>query len=386
MSSTKPHILFVSHDANRAGAQLFLLNIMKEYKRKGYELGICFLNTWGPLLADFKNIAEVYPAIESKSILEKIGSKLGLSVKRHKKLSAAKFDLIYANTIASAPLAVSLKRELKVPLLTHIHELSYSIEMYSSASDRKQLFELSDNVVACSNAVHQNLIATYSVLDPTKVKTVHSFIDNAAVRSKMAQMSKESVVEKYNLPKDVFFVGACGNSEYRKGLDIFAELVNVFQNKSNALKTHFIWIGAQPDGDYFEKVQHYIAEHQLVDKITLIPPTPDAVSIINALDVFVVSSREDPFPLVMLEAALCQKPILGFKETGGCEEFVGQKAGILSPLEDVQHMSEQLNQLLDNETLRRQFGEYGQMQVNEIYNFDSSFMKLDGIISSLVLA
>lgn len=385
MSYTLPHILFLSHDANRAGAQLFLLNIMKEYKRKGYQIGICFFNPWGPLLQDFREIADEYDAVEAKSLFQKIGGKLGINYTKHQKLKDAKFDIIYANTIASASLALSIKSELKIPLLTHIHELSYSIEMYSSAIDRKSLFEKSDIIVACSNAVFNNLVETYQI-PLEKLKTVHSFIDNDSVKTKIKESFKELTLAKYQLPTNQFLVGACGNSEYRKGLDIFAKLIKEFQLHKTASETHFLWIGAQPEGEYYQEVVKYIKENNIKRKLTLIPPTPDAVALINILDVFVVSSREDPFPLVMLEAALCQKPILGFENTGGCGEFVGDKAGMLSPLHNVKNMSEHLNKLLEDKELRQHYGEYGQMQVNEIYNFKSSFDKLESIISDFSIA
>ncbi|MFT7482585.1 MAG: hypothetical protein ACI8WW_001523, partial [Oceanospirillaceae bacterium] len=37
------HFLFVSHDANRAGAQLFLLNLMVYLKQQGHELSLLLL-------------------------------------------------------------------------------------------------------------------------------------------------------------------------------------------------------------------------------------------------------------------------------------------------------------------------------------------------------
>ena len=36
-------ILFISHDANRAGAQLFLLSIMRYLKQKGVEMQLLLL-------------------------------------------------------------------------------------------------------------------------------------------------------------------------------------------------------------------------------------------------------------------------------------------------------------------------------------------------------
>ena len=48
-------ILFISHDANRAGAQLFLLSVMKYLKQKGIEMQLLLLGG-GVLENDFSEI------------------------------------------------------------------------------------------------------------------------------------------------------------------------------------------------------------------------------------------------------------------------------------------------------------------------------------------
>ena len=44
---------------------------------------------------------------------------------------------------------------------------------------------------------------------------------------------------------------------------------------------------------------------------------------------FFLSSREDPFPLVMLEAAFQGKPIVGFKGSGGVNDFLKEFPDLL---------------------------------------------------------
>ena len=53
-------ILFVSHDANRAGAQLFLLSIMKYFKASGTEVILLVINDWGNLKSELESQFEVH--------------------------------------------------------------------------------------------------------------------------------------------------------------------------------------------------------------------------------------------------------------------------------------------------------------------------------------
>jgi glycosyltransferase involved in cell wall biosynthesis len=77
---------------------------------------------------------------------------------------------------------------------------------------------------------------------------------------------------------------------------------------------------------------------------------------LNQISVFALTSREDPFPLVALEAAALSKPIICFNESGGMVEFVNNGAGIVVPYIDVKQMGDSIIQILESTELRNRFG------------------------------
>ena len=115
--------------------------------------------------------------------------------------------------------------------------------------------------------------------------------------------------------------------------------------------------------------------------INWINPTSDAVEIINACDVFLVSSREDPFPLVVLEAALCEKPILGFEKTGGVDEFIDDNCGYKVSYLDIYKMAEVISALDKSEI--KSLGRNAKLKVLDNYSFDISIKKIEDIIDGL---
>jgi glycosyltransferase involved in cell wall biosynthesis len=106
------------------------------------------------------------------------------------------------------------------------------------------------------------------------------------------------------------------------------------------------------------------------------------VEIINASDVFLVSSREDPFPLVVLEAALSEKPILGFKNTGGADEFIDETCGSKVDYLDVAQMSSEILKL-DSEKITR-LGLNAKNKVLSNYGFNISIKKIEGILNEII--
>jgi glycosyltransferase involved in cell wall biosynthesis len=63
--------------------------------------------------------------------------------------------------------------------------------------------------------------------------------------------------------------------------------------------------------------------------VILIESTPEPIKIMSCFDVFFLSSREDPYPLVVLEAAMMEIPSIVYEKSGGATEFVSEECGLL---------------------------------------------------------
>ena len=66
-------------------------------------------------------------------------------------------------------------------------------------------------------------------------------------------------------------------------------------------------------------------------------------------------SREDPFPLVNIEAGIFGTPIIGFADSGGTEELLKDEAGILVPYGDYRAMAKNIIELKKNVDKRNLF-------------------------------
>lgn len=382
-------ILFISHDANRAGAQLFLLSVMKYLKQKGIEMQLLLLGG-GVLENDFSEICPNHFWQSANSQQKGLKKAISKFVKSQNETNAtqqlleslkkANFDYIYANTIASAHVLPKLTEFVNAPLFAHIHELEFSISLYSQKNDRDFLFKYTTKIIACSKAVAENIIENHGV-PAQKIEVIHSFVDNESILNRFERTDKQFIKKKYNLPETGFLIGGCGNAEWRKGIDVFVQVINQIMNTSNE-NCHFVWIGVKKEGDYYEQILYDIAKMGNGDKITFIEQTPDAIELINCLDIFTIVSREDPFPLVMLEAALAQKTMIGFDKTGGCSEFIEEDAGIIVPYLNTFSMASSITKLFLNQSFAKQLGQKAKDKVLNKYSFENSVLKIEGLLGS----
>ena len=119
------------------------------------------------------------------------------------------------------------------------------------------------------------------------------------------------------------------------------------------------------------------------EAITVVENTSHLQDFLAAMDVFALSSREDPFPLVMLEAASMSLPLVCFGSSGGGPEFAGQDAGLIAPYLDVGAFAAHILALADDADARARLGNNGRRKVLEHYTLDHQIPKLYDVIAAV---
>lgn len=103
-------------------------------------------------------------------------------------------------------------------------------------------------------------------------------------------------------------------------------------------------------------------------------------------DVFVLPSENETFGQVFIESMACGLPVIGTK-VGGIPEIISDSYnGFLVNPDDPSNLSQKIEQVLHNDTLRKSFIDAGKKVVNEKFTadkqFSSFFNKLDIIVNN----
>ena len=101
----------------------------------------------------------------------------------------------------------------------------------------------------------------------------------------------------------------------------------------------------------------------LEDRVHFVGNKPNPLDYSSLFGVFALVSREDAFPLVMLEAASLGKPIVCFADSGGATEFVNNSCGFVVPYLGIEAMAAKVLELLESVSLRRSLGEQAAKKV-----------------------
>jgi glycosyltransferase involved in cell wall biosynthesis len=375
-------VLFVSHDASRTGAPILLLQLLKWLKRNtdlSFEILIkTSVGNRAELIPEFAALAEVapwdklaaYPHTMAGRAIRKMGfdegSRQAYFNRLKKKRAEGDLALVYANTAANGQVLEWLAK-LHVPTVTHVHELQYAISHSIGTEPFKRVLEHSDHFIAVSEAVRKNLIENHGVR-ASQIDLVHGFIGTQQLKAE--HHNRSEFLQQLGLSEDSLLVGGAGSVHWRKGADLFIQLARVVRNRMPSAPIFFVWIGGPTEGLYFRQVSHDIAQMGLDKSVRFLGEVPDPADYIAAMDVFALTSREDPFPLVCLEAAALSKPIVCFDGAGGAKEFVEDDCGFIVPYLDIHAMAKRIGALLNMPDLRKQFGARAAEKVTERHDVE----------------
>jgi glycosyltransferase involved in cell wall biosynthesis len=351
------NILFVSHDLRRAGAQLVLLELIR-WLRTHTDIHIALVSLAGgelsPEFSALLPVAVLSPPYSPSQVQEKVHELLG-----------GPPDIIYGNTVVAGKLYPFLK-DLGVPIVTHVHELESSIRHYAQ-SQMAHVLDKTNHFICVSEPVRQYLHTAYGV-PPNDSSVIPAFIRIQNFTT-TPQINRTILRKEIGMPPDSFIVVGCGlGMPFRKGADLFIRVASNLRAQG-ITSFHFYWIGKFDEhftdpvfGSWVEKKRE-LFRPELKNCLTFLGFKKDPRPFLHASDVFLLTSREDPYPLVMLEAAECGLPIICFADSGGAPDFVRDDAGFVVPYEDVGAMAEKIVTLMRDEPLRSRLGRNARQRV-----------------------
>jgi glycosyltransferase involved in cell wall biosynthesis len=331
-------ILAIGHDAYRAGAQIAFLHILR-WLRDNHDAEISLL------LGSGGDLVDDYSSVLPTSILEAPPSKSSELRQRWRRSrqwrglsQPGRFDLIYANSSASAALAADLSARVGCPALCHVHELNVAMRRFGGRFDSTS--GQFAGFIAVSRAVEDNLTVNHGI-DRNRIHLIHEAVP---LPEKSHPVDRSQLRAELGIAPDAFIVGGCGTLDWRKGPDVFLLVARSIAERRAAQPIHLLWLGGYT-GD-LDMMHHDIERLGVADMVTVLDHRSDTRSYFELFDTFLLTSREDPFPLVCLEAATLGIPIVCFADAGGMPEFVEDDAGYVVPYLDIEGAADRLRHLV----------------------------------------
>jgi glycosyltransferase involved in cell wall biosynthesis len=274
------------------------------------------------------------------------------------------FDFIHGHSSKAGALARLLKatgmrssRIIYTPhaFITLSPHLSNKEKLIYKTIERALGLFFTDAVVAVSHHEAQHAIELGIPL--RKVNVIANGVETDGDSSKLREGYRDTIGVK----DDDVVIGFSGRLDYQKAPEV---LVRAFLSIEAGSNVHLILLG---DGPKRTELEELAGEHRNGTNVHFLGYHPFAAAALNAMDIFVLPSRYEGLPYVLLEAMAASLPIIA-TSVGGNSELVrdGVNGLIVSP-DSVDELAKALEMLVVDSKLREFFGKTSFEMVKDSY-------------------
>lgn len=400
-------VVIVSHEASRTGAPLIALNIARELREtRGIPIVTILLRP-GALKAQFARLGPVFVAPVDPSLLQRLdletyfgpyasGRMARYAVRTATLVLQPCQDLFWhrvlrhlarqgithaiCNSASSGPAAARLKRA-GFASIGLVHELPYAIRIHKSGRRAAALVEGADALVFPCATVEEAFTGIFAITGKPSFVLPQGFnIDPTRLTGQRSATVRSDLRARLGLGLDDILVLGCGYGDFRKGVDLFVQTARetaLTSPKVTSGKLVFVWAGAvdPPFRGWAEK-----DAIQLGIGLVFVGPQQDMALWYAAADIFFLSSREDAFPNVVLEAMANGLPVVGFAGSGGFEEQIGEGGGVAVPYGNTAVAAKTLRQIAGDPAERERIGRLGREATLRLGGYRKY---VDGLVDAL---
>ena len=331
-------VTLIGHDAHPHGAQFLLLNLARAYRQAGLTVKIALLEG-GPLVKDYAGVAQV---VELPDPVTQRDAALRLL----RGLRNEHAEVAIVNTTVSGFVAPLLHEAGYSPVAL-IHEMR---SVYRQMNLRPRMLDLA--------ASDTPLVFPAAIVRAQFEEVLEKPVARAVLRPQGLYLApaprgdtaaRNALRAEFGIPTDAALVLGVGYIDHRKGVDLFVQAVA--QMRAAGLPAEAIWIG-HADRDELLKVRALAESLGIAGHVRFPGRQADPARFYAAADLFLLTSREDPYPSVVLEAMAAELPVVMFAGVTGSQDLAERGLAVAVPSHDPTAMAEAAVRLLGDDAAR----------------------------------
>lgn len=359
LKSPVKDILFVTVGYTLGGSENMIARIAPRLKMRGYNVRVLAFKGWGPVSKKLMN-----RGIECISLHGKGRFDLRILWRYFFYLMENPPDLIIAFLYRAYIPTRIFGFLLGIQNISSVRGIRKKVNLIYKFLD-KITVPLSHVIYSCSEAVTDFLVREVGIKQENIV-TIPNGID---IKSFSVKLDKKKKIKELGLKPGSPIVGTVSRlHEPTKGIKILLEAFNIVQSEANS---QLLIVGSGKDEKSLKKIAEDIGI-----KALFLGERTDISEILQVMDVFVLPSLSEGFPVVILEAMAMKKPVVA-TNVGDCAEVVlDGETGFIVEAGNPYILAERIELLLRNDLKRKKFGESGFNRVIENFSIDKT---VDGI-------
>lgn len=346
-------ILFVAEVNKPGGTERVVVNLANNYTRNGHKVQVVSVNTMSgksyyPLNV---NVTLVHLGIIlERNLLKRVSLGFRNTIKRIKTILPKEPTILMATDPITCYALALIQRKHREHKYVACEHMGLAIANRYSFLARKWLYGRMDAIVTLTQRDRQALLDG---------KIPYKRI--AVIPNELSFFPERSADYK---SKQILTIGKFDN---QKGYDLLLDYVIPILPKYPEWK--LVLVG---QGEWKNLLQKRIDEVRLQSQIELHPPTQEIQSYYLSSAIYVMTSRYEGFPMVLLEARACGLPVVAIDCPSGPADILNADDGFLVPMNDAELFQNALEKLIQNEGLRTVIGQKAK-EDSKKYDSDSIY-------------
>lgn len=196
-------------------------------------------------------------------------------------------------------------------------------------------------------------------------RVVYRFVDQVVVLTKTDRKYFSFLKNVSVIPNSLSFIPgkfadmsrkqilAVGRLTYQKGFDRLIECSKILKSRFPDWKVRIVG-----QGELEQELKGLAQQHEVADYVEFAPITQQIEQEFTSSSIYVLSSRFEGLPMVLLEAKVCGLPTVSFNCPEGPAEVINDgEDGFLVEDGNVEQLAEGLMKLMNDEALRARFSD-----------------------------
>jgi glycosyltransferase involved in cell wall biosynthesis len=321
------------------GAERSMVTLANGLVEKGYQVHLLLAKAEGVYFAEISEGVQVLSLQARRTILSFSALVKYLhTVTPYAMISAlenANLSAIWSKVLCGLPEKLIItERSVNTILYRNHPRLELRLIPYLT----RLFYRYADQVIAVSHGVAQDL--EKNGVPKEKITTIYNPVDI----DKVKRLSQEPVTHHWFVPKRYPIILSAGRLSREKN---FVFLLEAFHNILERKEARLVILG---EGEERQQLERKIKQLGLEGKVDLPGFDPNPFKYMCQADVFVLPSRVEGLPGVLIQAMALGTPVVATDSPGGSSEILENgKWGVLVPLDDVAAMAQAIERGLRGE-------------------------------------
>ena len=161
-------------------------------------------------------------------------------------------------------------------------------------------------------------------------------------RSDSIGVPREKLRKQLGVARDEYLLGVFGRLSFEKGQDIFIDAIQKMKHRD---RVKAVILG---EGNAYERLAEQAAKSGIEKRVLFQGYQPNIIDYYAAIDTYILPSRSEGLPNVVLEAQLHGCPVVAF-DVGGVKELICDgTTGYLVPCEDATALAAKIDWAFEN--------------------------------------